>query len=241
METGVLFVIVLVSWIAGLTAFGGGLLAVATKQVAWLRQDGPFYHGMIAFGGGILVAAVTFALLPEALDQLNVLILAATFLAGGTVFALVDKAIGRAKGVGTQFLAMLIDYVPEAISLGAVFGHDHTLGLLLASFIAAQNLPEGYNAFLEITSQGSSTRSTLGTLLGASLLGPLAAFVGYTWLQDIKVVTAGIMSFASGGILYLVFQDIAVQAKIDGHAAPAFGAVLGFAVGMIGNELIHFA
>ena len=58
-------------------------------------------------------------------------------------------------------------------------------------------------------------------------------------LQDKEPLTAGIMSLAAGGILYLVFQDIAVQAREDGHFAPALGAVLGFSVGMVGNQLIN--
>jgi len=47
-----------------------------------------------------------------------------------------------------QFLAMLMDFLPEALALGAVFGHDRRLGVLLAAFIGAQNLPEGFNSFL---------------------------------------------------------------------------------------------
>jgi ZIP family zinc transporter len=46
------------------------------------------------------------------------------------------------------------------------------------------------------------------------------------------------MSFAAGGILYLVFQDIAPQSKMQRHWAPPLGAVLGFAVGMVSNQLL---
>jgi ZIP family zinc transporter len=46
------------------------------------------------------------------------------------------------------------------------------------------------------------------------------------------------MTFASGGILYLIFQDIAPQSKIKNHWIPALGAVLGFAIGLLGKKLI---
>jgi ZIP family zinc transporter len=46
------------------------------------------------------------------------------------------------------------------------------------------------------------------------------------------------MTFASGGILYLIFQDIAPQAKMRRHWTPALGAILGFAVGLLGKKLI---
>jgi ZIP family zinc transporter len=51
-------------------------------------------------------------------------------------------------------------------------------------------------------------------------------------------LTAGIMSFAAGGILYLIFQDIAPESKMRRRWTPALGAVFGFMVGMIGNQLI---
>ena len=44
--------------------------------------------------------------------------------------------------------------------------------------------------------------------------------------------------FAAGGILYLIFQDIAPQSKMRRHWMPPLGAVLGFVVGMIGKQLI---
>ena len=54
----------------------------------------------------------------------------------------------------------------------------------------------------------------------------------------IYVITAAITSFASGGILYLVFQDIAPQSKMNRHWLPALGAVLGFTIGMVGKQLL---
>jgi len=135
-------------------------------------------------------------------------------------------------------MAMLLDFLPEALALGAVFGHDHRLGMLLAAFIGAQNLPEGFNSYRDLTGVGTKPRAALKALLGASLLGPLAACTGYFFLQDHAKLTATIMTFASGGILYLIFQDIAPQSKIRKHWIPALGAVLGFAVGLLGKKLI---
>jgi ZIP family zinc transporter len=119
-----------------------------------------------------------------------------------------------------------------------LFGHNHKAGLLLALFIGAQNLPEGFNSFREITAPGASSRSALWGLFAVSFLGPVAACSGHLWLQNQPMLTAGIMSFAAGGILYLIFQDIAPQSKMRKHWLPPLGAVLGFAVGMIGKQLL---
>src|SRR5690606_18590626 len=131
-------------------------------------------HGIIAFGGGILVAAVAFALVPEGLERLSPVALAATFSAGGVLFCAVDAYLARRGDNVAQFLAMLMDFVPEAISMGAVFGENRQLGMLLAAFIGAQNLPEGFNAFREITTSGMKKRTALWLLFGASFLGPMA-------------------------------------------------------------------
>ena len=45
------------------------------------------------------------------------------------------------------------------------------------------------------------------------------------------------MLFASGGILYLIFQDIAPQSHMRRHWAPPLSAVFGFSVGMLGSNI----
>ena len=131
-----------------------------------------------------------------------------------------------------------MDFVPEALSLGAVFAISPNTGLLLAVFIGAQNFPEGFNAYRELKAAGLTKKMALGGLFAASFFGPLAAISGYLWLSDTPAITAMIMSFAAGGILYLVFQDIAPQAKMRRHWTPSLGAVLGFIIGMLSKQLL---
>jgi ZIP family zinc transporter len=232
-----LTIIIIASWLASLAAFGGGAIAWATDG-ANTDTKREVTHGIIAFGGGILIAAVAFALLPKAMVALGPVGLGATFCAGGLLFCVLDAHLTRSGDTKAQFLAMLLDFLPEALAFGAVFGQEHRLGILLAAFIGAQNLPEGFNAFREMTTVGIRSRVALMTLLAVSLLGPVAACTGYFFLQDQAKVTASIMTFAGGGIMYLIFQDIAPQSKIRKHWIPALGAVLGFAVGMIGKQLV---
>ena len=80
--------------------------------------------------------------------------------------------------------------------------------------------------------------SQLVIIVLASWLAGVAAFIGYLFLQGRAKLTAGIMSFAAGGILYLIFQDIAPESKMRRHWTPPLGAVLGFIVGMIGKQVI---
>ncbi|MBU0677732.1 MAG: divalent cation transporter [Verrucomicrobia bacterium] len=227
-------VILTASWLAGVAAFVGGA-AARIEDSAETKAKREFVHGVVAFGGGILVAAVAFALLPQGMAVLSPLSLALLFCGGGLIFCAIDATLSRSGGPKAQFMAMLMDFVPEAISLGAVFQHNHRLGILLAAFIGAQNLPEGFNAFREMRTSGAKARTALSAILAASLLGPIAAGAGYLFLEDHMKLTAGIMAFSAGGILYLIFQDIAPQAKMRRHWLPPLGAVLGFVVGMLGK------
>lgn len=232
-----LAIVLIVSWLAGFAAFIGGIIA-KIEGTAETEGKRKFVHGVVAFGGGILVAAVAFALAPKGIDSLSPVWLATAFFLGGCTFCILDSHLSKRGGSKAQFMAMLTDFVPEAIALGALFGQDQKTALLLALFISAQNLPEGFNAYRESVSSNQTTRSALITLLIASLLGPASGCMGYLFLQDRLTLTASIMSFAAGGILYIVFQDIAPQSKMERHWSPPLGAVLGFIVGMVGKQLL---
>ena len=229
--------IVLMAWLAGAGAFAGGLLArfEGTPETPLKRE---WVHAVTAFGGGILAAAVAFALLPLGMAVLSPALLAAAFCAGGAGFCALDAWLARRVGPRAQFAALLADFVPEAVSMGALFAHDPRLGALLAAFIALQNLPEGFNAYRERVGTGARPRRALRALLIVSLLGPAAALAGHLLLQEREALTATLMAFAGGGLLYLLFQDIAPKSIMRRHWTPPLGAVLGFALGMLGKQLL---
>jgi ZIP family zinc transporter len=133
---------------------------------------------------------------------------------------------------------MLADFIPEAIALGAVIASGKSTGLLLALMIGLQNLPEGFNAFREQRDAGARTRQILVSFTGLAMLGPLAAALGYLVLAGFAQVTGALMLVAAGAILYLIFQDIAPQAKLENRHGPALGAVGGFLLGLLGHLLI---
>ncbi|MCB0493043.1 MAG: hypothetical protein KDC93_11575 [Cyclobacteriaceae bacterium] len=52
------------------------------------------------------------------------------------------------------------------------------------------------------------------------------------------MMIAALMLFSSGGIVYLIFQDIAPMSKMKKSWFPALGASLGFLVGMLGVKVL---
>ncbi len=234
-----LFKIILYSSFAGVTVFLGGLLS---KYFERYFQDGlvkeEIIHTSIAFGGGIITAAVAFVLVPEGMSILPLIPMATLFLTGSIVFFFLDRYIEKKGGTISQLLAMLMDFVPEAIALGAVFATDNNLGLLLAIFIGLQNLPESFNSYRDLRNSGYTSRKCLLILLSLSFSGVFAAIIGYFLLSDMPQLTASLMLFSSGGILYLIFQDIAPMSKVQESWFPALGVSFGFLVGMIGQKIL---
>lgn len=229
--------ILLISWMSGLMAYAGGFLAkVESIDESELKNE--ITHAVTAFGGGILMAAVAFTLAPKGLEELSSSGLVLSFSFGGILFCIFDYITSKRVGSRANLMAMLMDYVPESLALGALFADNRAEGYLLALFIAAQNLPEGFNSFKESIEGKSSVTSILAVLFICSFFGPIAAFAGFIYFSDSPTITAAIMSFASGGILYLIFQDIAPQSKLKRHWLPTLGAVLGFALGMVGKQLL---
>ena len=86
--------------------------------------------------------------------------------------------------------------------------------------------------------QGFSIRATHTLFFFLSFMGIVCASIGYYFLSDQPVVTAYLMIFSSGGILYLLFQDIVPESKLSNTWYPSLGATLGFLVGMIGEKII---
>jgi zinc transporter, ZIP family len=220
--------------LAGATIPIGALIArVEHIRPDWLETE--LRHGVIAFGGGILVAAVALVLVPDGAELLPPAAVLAAFGAGGAAFCAIDRWIARRGGSAAQLLAMVMDFVPESLALGAMLASGSGTALLLALLIALQNLPEGFNAFRELRGGDVLPASSiLFAFTGLVALGPAAAIVGYAWLSHLPAVLGTIMLFAAGGILYLTFQDVAPQARLERHWLPSLGAVAGFMLGLFG-------
>jgi ZIP family zinc transporter len=71
------------------------------------------------------------------------------------------------------------------------------------------------------------------------LLGPLAGLCGFFFLSGQPQILGGIMLWSSGGILYLIFQDIAPQSRLEKHWAPPLGAVFGYCLAMFSEMITH--
>ncbi len=225
-------------FLGGITIPLGGLLASMEHiRRKWLRQE--LRHTVLAFGAGALLSAVALVLVPRGADALPPFAAIVAFGGGGLTFFAFRRWMALHGGSGAMLVAMALDFVPEALAMGALFTTQSSTALLLAVMIALQNLPESFNAFREIRAGSDmGTPRILGFFALISLAGPLSAWVGFTFLTANPAVLGAIMLFAAGGILYLIFQDIAPNVPLENDWAPPLGVVLGFMLGLLGDMLI---
>ena len=217
-----------------------GALVGSFGRSADRADENEFSHTVMAFGGGALLSAVALVLVPDGIEQLNPFTASFCFLLGGVLFMGLDILLVRSTTPASQLIAMLLDFVPESLALGAAFAIGNSSAFLIAVLIALQNIPEGFNAFRELSSAANySGRTIILSFTAMAFLGPLSAVGGYYWFSDHQTVLAMTVLVAAGGILYSVFQDIAPKVKLEKHWGPPMGAVLGFMLGMIGEMLLN--
>ena len=70
-------------------------------------------------------------------------------------------------------------------------------------------------------------------------VGPLAAYFGMSFLSDEPELMSAIMAFSAGGIMYLMFQDIAPKVPLRNSWLRPMGALVRFFVGVLGAVLVE--
>jgi ZIP family zinc transporter len=229
--------ILLASLAGGSILLGAALAAVPRLASGWIEEE--FRHTVIAFGAGALFAAIALVLVPEGAERLAPPWVLLAFALGGLAAFAADKALARRGGHAAQFMAMMLDYVPEALAMGALIAGQADTALLLALVIALQNLPESFNAYREIDQPEGPGRRRLLLLFALMVpVGPACAVLGLLFLGDAPALLGAIMLFSAGGILYLMLQDVAPQVPLDRAWGPPLGGVAGFLLGLAGHLTI---
>lgn len=224
--------------LAGLSIPAGALVSSTLVFADFCRRKQ--VDGFVSyFGGGALLAAIALVLVPRGLEESSIFSAAFAFTLGALVFWQFSAWAARTQNTASQFTGMVLDFFPEAVLLGVVAADGSNVAYLLTGLIALQNMPEGFAAHHEMSESGIPRKVLWTMFLSAPLFGPVAAWLGYSWLSTSEQTLNFILLFCSGGILYLIFQDIAPGAHIKRESFPAIGAVLGFLLGMVGTMVVH--
>jgi len=216
----------------GITNVVGGILG----KIEHLRR-GRFrtevLHGLVAFGGGTMLAAVALVLLPEGLLGMSGVAAGVLLVVGAILFLLIDEAIDRKGGTASQFVAMVMDFIPGSLALGAAFGTGGALGPVLAVLLSMNNLPQGFNSYKELHEKRWSPARILASISVTIPIGVASGLIGLFFLADHPALLAGLYIFSSGGLLYLMMHDIFPIAHQRKHWWPTMLGVVGFLAGIL--------
>ncbi len=172
--------LIIYSGFAGITVFIGGLLAnLFNHHVKDTPVKYEIIHTMMSFGAGIILSALSLVLVPKGMEELSLLPLVICFLVGALLFMVLDQYLAKKGGKVSTLIAMLMDFIPESIALGAVFAIEPSMATLLAVFIGLQNMPESFNAFRDLVQSGFTVQRTLIIFFFLSFSGILAALTGH--------------------------------------------------------------
>lgn len=231
--------LILYAGFAGITVFIGGLLArYFNHHIKETPVKYEITHSLMSFGAGIILSAVALVLIPKGMEELSVVPITISFVVGAILFMFIDEYLSKKGGKTSTLIAMMMDFVPESIALGAVFAIEPNMASLLAVFIGLQNLPEAFNAYRDLVQSGFSANKILIIFFFLSFCGIIGALIGHFFLSDYPDLTAHLMTFASGGIFYLLIRDLIPESKLEKKYLTSLGAVLGFVLGIIGEKLI---
>ena len=222
-------------------AIASSALLLGAVVGLWRPPSQPVTAALLAFAAGALLSAVAFELFEEAVRHGGQARAAVAFLAGASVFILVDTWLDRrterraASGgaVGFALLAgVTLDGVPENLAMGVALLESASATLLVAIF--ASNLPEAIVGAQKMREAGLGARQVLLIWLATALLLAVAVVVGYATLDGVPDRTLSWpLGFAGGAVLASLADTLMPEAYRAGGPWVAWATAMGFLLSFV--------
>lgn len=254
---------VFLAWIGTMFTFGITMIGAASVFFMKRNMVGKVQSMFLGFAAGVMIAASIWSLLipgmeqAEQLGQISWLVCSVGFLLGVLLLFLTDSVFHKLyqrlqgthqlkncrKSTLMMLFAIMMHNIPEGMSVGIAFAMADQLSsepeflsgaIALAIGIGIQNYPEGSAVALPLMQDGMSKKNAffIGSLsaIVEPIFGVLAALLSslvISWMP-------GLLSFASGAMIYVVVQELIPEAHISspGKKGTA-GFVGGFLIMMI--------
>lgn len=206
---------------------------------AWRPPSKRITAGLLAFASGALITAVAFELFEDSFEQGGAVRAGVSFLAGATVFILVDtwldrhtakqqSSTGAGGAVGFALLAgVTLDGVPENLAMGVGLLESTSVTLLVAIF--ASNLPEAIVGAQKMREAGLHPRRILLIWSVTAVLLGFAVVAGYGALDGVsKQHLSWPLGFAAGAVLASLADTLMPEAFEEGGPWVAYLTAIGF-------------
>jgi ZIP family zinc transporter len=208
----------------------GSLVAVVR------RPSEAVVSAMQHLAAGVVFAAAAVEILPQVMHEGSPV---ATFVGGaiGIIVMLSLKAIeGRAKGPIAMLAAVGVDILIDGLVLGLAFVAGGKAGILLTIALTLEVLFLGLTVTTELGETIRSKARIVVITVGIALLLPIGAALATPVALLSPVVIAGFLSFGLMALLYLVTEELLVEAH-EKPDTPLISAM--FFIGFLGLLLIE--
>lgn len=196
--------------------FLGGVLS------EWLKPSHNVVNRALHASSGIILAVVSVEVMPNALREAPVWLLAVAFMAGGGLYLLIDAAVSRwqakdAGGPGARawmvYVAVTADLIGDGLLIGAGSAVSGALALVLALGQVLADIPEGFSVVANFRAREVPRGKRI--LLSASFAIPVvvSALLAYFLLDDLsEMVKYTAMVFVSGLYALAAVEDMLGEA-----------------------------
>lgn len=199
------------------------------------------------FAAGVVFSVVAVELLPDVAHVHDPLEVGWTFAVGVALMLLVERLThwgGENESEGGtdtgQLVAIGVDVTIDGLLVGIAFAAGAKQGLLLTAALAMELLSLGLAVGASLSAAGARRAKTILVPTGIACLLVIGAVAGDTVLRGASTHTlAGVLSFGCAALLYLVTEELLVEAhetKDTMFATSMFfaGFLLFLVLGMLG-------
>ena len=202
-----------------------------------VRRPGPaFVSGMQHLAAGVVFAAAASEVLPQIKHAASPVSTLIGGLVGLGVMLLLKVLEGRAKGSVAMLGAVGIDILVDGLVLGLAFLAGEKAGLLLTVALTLEVLFLGLTVTAELGETIVSRWRIVGITAALGLLLPFGAWIAAPVALFPPTVIVGFLSFGMVALLYLVTEELLVEAH-ERPDSPLVSAM--FFVGYLGLLLLE--
>lgn len=226
----------------------GGALLIGAFIAVFLKVPVRMIAGIMAFGSGILISALAFDLMDEAYKKGGIDSTAIGFLGGAIIFTGINyilslKGAKHRKRSGNQqqkktegngialAVGALIDGIPESIVIGLSMLQGGKVSMVAVIAIFLSNLPEGLSSSAGMKKAGRSKTYIFIVWGSIAVISGLAALAGFSIFKDFSAdVIAASTALAAGAILAMIVDTMIPEAFEETHNFAGLITVAGFLI-----------